>query len=120
MNTVIEVIKKRRSVRKFESKPVPEEIIKDILDCARLAPTAINIPKKLVNFVIWSIVIIFFRVFSKTKKRARPIINVIIITMGEDVTTPALNEIFSGAFTGFLSGRLGRFLIFLIAAKGFI
>jgi nitroreductase len=43
MNEVTEVIKKRRSVRKFESKPVSKEIIKDILDCARLAPTAINI-----------------------------------------------------------------------------
>ena len=43
MNELIEIIKKRRSVRKFEPKPVPEEIIKDILDCARLAPTAINI-----------------------------------------------------------------------------
>jgi len=43
MSELIEVIKKRRSVRKFESKPVPEEIIKDILDCARFAPTAINI-----------------------------------------------------------------------------
>jgi nitroreductase len=43
MNEAIEVIKKRRSVRKFEAKPVPDEIIKDILDCARLAPTAINI-----------------------------------------------------------------------------
>lgn len=43
MNEMIEIIKKRCSVRKFEPKPVPEEIIKDILDCARLAPTAINI-----------------------------------------------------------------------------
>ena len=43
MNEAIEVIKKRRSVRKFERKTIPEEIIKDILDCARLAPTAINI-----------------------------------------------------------------------------
>ena len=43
MNEVIEVIKKRRSIRKFEPTPVPEEIIRDILDCARLAPTAINI-----------------------------------------------------------------------------
>ncbi len=43
MNEAIDVIKKRRSVRKFKPKPVPEEIIKDILDCARLAPTAINV-----------------------------------------------------------------------------
>jgi len=52
MNKVIEVIKKRRSVRKFESKPVPEEIIKDILDCARLAPTAINIQPWIFGAVI--------------------------------------------------------------------
>jgi nitroreductase len=43
MNRVIETIKKRRSIRKFQPKPVSETIIKDILDCARLAPTAINI-----------------------------------------------------------------------------
>jgi len=43
MNELTEVIKRRRSVRKFEPKTISEEIIKDILDCARLAPTAINI-----------------------------------------------------------------------------
>ena len=43
MNELTEVIKRRRSVRKFEPKPISAEIIKDILDCARLAPTAINI-----------------------------------------------------------------------------
>jgi nitroreductase len=43
MNELTGVIKQRRSIRKFKPKPVPEEIIKDILDCARLAPTAINI-----------------------------------------------------------------------------
>ena len=43
MNELTEVIKRRRSVRKFEPKLISEEIIKDILDCARLAPTAINI-----------------------------------------------------------------------------
>ena len=43
MNELTEVIKKRRSVRKFEPKPISEEIIRDILDCARLAPTANNL-----------------------------------------------------------------------------
>ncbi|UCG13122.1 MAG: nitroreductase family protein [Deltaproteobacteria bacterium] len=43
MNEITEVIKKRRSVRKFEPQAVREEIIRDILDCARLAPTANNI-----------------------------------------------------------------------------
>jgi len=43
MNGAIEAIKKRRSVRRFDPKPVSKEIIMEILDCARLAPTAINI-----------------------------------------------------------------------------
>jgi nitroreductase len=43
MKNFIDVIKKRRSVRRFESKPIPEDVIFDVLDCARLAPTANNI-----------------------------------------------------------------------------
>jgi nitroreductase len=51
MNQVIDVIKKRRSVREFEPKPVPGKIIRDILDCARLAPTALNIQPWLLGAV---------------------------------------------------------------------
>lgn len=36
-------IKHRRSVRSFSNDPVTETIIRDILDCARLAPTARNV-----------------------------------------------------------------------------
>jgi nitroreductase len=43
MNPFTEIIKNRRSVRSFESKPISEEIIRDILDCARLAPNARNV-----------------------------------------------------------------------------
>ena len=43
MNELVQIMKSRRSVRQFETKPIPLEIIEDILDCARLAPTAINI-----------------------------------------------------------------------------
>lgn len=43
MNELVQVIKKRRSIRKFEQRPVSEEMIRDILDCARLAPTANNV-----------------------------------------------------------------------------
>lgn len=39
----IEVLKTRRSVREFTSDPVPREVLEDIVDCARLAATAINI-----------------------------------------------------------------------------
>lgn len=38
----LEMIKTRRSVRKYIKKEIPEEIIKEIIDCARLAPTANN------------------------------------------------------------------------------
>ncbi len=39
---VFEVIKSRRTVRKFRSDPVPEEHIRMILDAARMAPTSGN------------------------------------------------------------------------------
>lgn len=38
----IEVIKTRRSIRKYKNQEVPREIIMDILDCARLAPSGYN------------------------------------------------------------------------------
>ncbi|HEU24155.1 MAG: nitroreductase family protein [Mesoaciditoga sp.] len=39
---VIEAIKKRRSVRKYVDKPIPKEILVDIVDCGRLAPSGNN------------------------------------------------------------------------------
>lgn len=38
-----EVIKARRSIRKFKAEPVPERYIQEILDAGRLAPSASNI-----------------------------------------------------------------------------
>ena len=40
--TIFDVIKKRRSVRKFKSTPVPKEHIMKILDAANFAPTPRN------------------------------------------------------------------------------
>jgi len=40
--TVKEAIKKRRSIRKFKQKPVPEELLEELLEAARLAPSASN------------------------------------------------------------------------------
>lgn len=42
-NRVISVIKERRSVREYLPKPIPREVLEDILDCGRLAPSARNI-----------------------------------------------------------------------------
>ena len=39
----IEVLKTRRSVRAYKGEPVPRKVIEDIVDCGRLAATAVNI-----------------------------------------------------------------------------
>jgi len=39
----IEVIKTRRSIRRYLDKEIPEDILMDILDCARLAPSGHNV-----------------------------------------------------------------------------
>lgn len=36
------MLKQRRSVREFTQEPVPDDVVADILECARLAPTARN------------------------------------------------------------------------------
>jgi nitroreductase len=43
VNEAIRVLKERRSVRQYEAKPIPKEIIEDIIDCARFAPSANNV-----------------------------------------------------------------------------
>lgn len=42
MNAVIEAIKKRRSVRAYESRPIPRDIINAIIDAGNEAPSAMN------------------------------------------------------------------------------
>lgn len=39
---LISVIKSRRSVRKYLDKEIPREILEDIVDCGRLAPSGYN------------------------------------------------------------------------------
>ncbi len=39
----IECMKTRRSIRAFLDRPVPRDVVEDIVDCGRLAATAINI-----------------------------------------------------------------------------
>lgn len=54
----LELVKKRRSIRQFVSKVVEQEKLDYILECARFAPSAVNIQP-------W----LFFVVQSDTKKR---------------------------------------------------
>lgn len=44
-------IKTRRSIRSYKSLEIPEYVVEDILDCARLAPTARNIQPWLIGAV---------------------------------------------------------------------
>lgn len=56
---MIELIKTRRSIRRYTKKEIPNEIMMEILDCARLAPSARNNQP-------WHFVVI---TDEKTKKR---------------------------------------------------
>lgn len=38
----LQAIKSRVSIRKYKSLPVPKEILEDIVDCGRMAPTGFN------------------------------------------------------------------------------
>ncbi|MBU2513589.1 nitroreductase family protein [bacterium] len=41
-NNLLELVKKRRSIRRFKSDPVPDEIIDKVMEVARWAPSAFN------------------------------------------------------------------------------
>jgi nitroreductase len=43
MNVITTLIKSRHSVRKFKPDPIDEKIIRDALECAAHAPTAMNL-----------------------------------------------------------------------------
>ena len=42
MNAVIEAIKKRRSVRAYEAKPIPRDVLNAIIEAGNEAPSAMN------------------------------------------------------------------------------
>lgn len=48
--TIIEAIKARRSIRKFKKGDISKEILTDLIDCARLAPSGSN--RQLWKFVV--------------------------------------------------------------------
>ncbi|HVN65207.1 MAG TPA: nitroreductase family protein [Methanomicrobiales archaeon] len=51
MNLGTTIIKGRRSVRKFRDTDIPEDAIKDALECARQAPTATNAQPWLIGII---------------------------------------------------------------------
>ncbi len=63
--TVIEAIKSRRTIRKFEQKPIEKDILLDLIDCARLAPYPANIQP--LKFAIVNESKILDQIFPHTK-----------------------------------------------------
>ena len=51
MNLTATIIKSRRSVREYTGEKLSDEIIKETLECARLAPTAMNLQSWLFGVV---------------------------------------------------------------------
>lgn len=42
-NPVLQVLLRRRTIRKFQEKPIPEEVMKTIIEAGRMAPSAVNL-----------------------------------------------------------------------------
>lgn len=51
MNVGTTIIKCRHSVRSYKPTPVEDPIIRDVLECARLAPTAMNLQPWLIGVI---------------------------------------------------------------------
>jgi nitroreductase len=51
MNVGTTIIKSRRSVRKFRDTRVPDDVVREALECARQAPTAMNLQPWLVGII---------------------------------------------------------------------
>ena len=66
MNKVIETIKNRRSVRAYDEKPIPKEILQTIIDAGNAAPSGMNAQS-------WRFVVVQDRAFKdKLKSLAIP------------------------------------------------
>ena len=59
MNPVIEIIHKRRSIRSYEPKPVPQDIINTIIEAGNQAPSTGRIVKgNVLQFQPWRFVVV--------------------------------------------------------------
>ena len=58
MNTVIEAINKRRSIRAFEPKPIPRDVINTIIEAGNQAPSTMGMLKGVLRFQPWRFVVV--------------------------------------------------------------
>jgi len=66
MNPVIEVINKRRSVRAYQSKPIPKDIITTIIEAGNQAPSTPQVIDGAFKFQPWRFVVVEDPVFKQT------------------------------------------------------
>jgi nitroreductase len=57
-NPVIEAINKRRSVRGYEPKPVPRDVINTIIEAGNQAPSTMGMMKGVLRFQPWRFVVV--------------------------------------------------------------
>ena len=90
MNPVIETILNRRAVRRYENKPVPRELLEQIVECGRYAATAKGIQPW--HFTVVTDRAVLDRIAAANAKLAE-----------QDPNTPApmLDEIAQGRFDNF-------------------
>jgi nitroreductase len=58
MNPVIETMKKRRSIRAYEPKPIPRDIINMIIEVGNQAPSIMGMMKGVLRFQPWRFVVV--------------------------------------------------------------
>ena len=58
MNSVIEVINERRSIRGYEPKPIPKDIINTIIEAGNQAPSTMGMVNGVLRFQPWRFVVV--------------------------------------------------------------
>ena len=105
MEEIIKILKERRSIRKYQKKEVPEDIIREIIDCARFAPTAVNVQP-------WEFIVV------TEEKRRKEIAN--ITDYGKFIAdAPVCVAVFCKDTKYYLEDGSAATTYILLAAKGF-
>jgi nitroreductase len=91
MNTIIEAINKRRSIRAYEPKPIPRDVINKIIEAGNQAPSTMGMVKGTLRFQPWRFVVVQNPEFKqRLLQTALPIWKKMIENMKE--TDPKLYE----------------------------
>jgi nitroreductase len=103
MNPVIEAINKRRSVRGYDQKPIPRDVINTIIEAGNQAPSTMGMLKGVLRFQPWRFVVVedpefrqklvqtalpIWRKMSESMKEMNPEIYEKVMTLYEAMPEP--------------------------------